>query len=138
MKTWKDENGDTWPCEKILVMVNHKLTTDQEDGLGGYNLVYLPEEIQGHLRNCGTDLEWLAWVAEWILNFCEEQDITEILCPAGSPAFMAIFAVKASKGRFTLIFSHSVREFKEETLSDGSVSKTNVFRHVEYLGVFPE
>jgi len=117
---------------QIAKMVNHVLTEEQLCDLKGYEIIELPNSIQDRLKNC-PDTEWeLGILAKDVLKFLEENQIYRVLSPAGSPAFCAIFS-RLCYTHITQIFSHSVREFTEEMLSDGSIKKTNIFKHKRYL-----
>ena len=116
---------------KILKMVNHPLTIDQLSELD-CEIVQLSESLSGQLQQCPDDLESLQTFVDEILNFAETQSVSAILAPGGSPAFMAIFCQNC---QFPLWFSHSVREFSEKVLSDGSVQKTNIFAHKKFIVV---
>jgi len=115
---------------KLLKMVNHELTESQE--IQGAEIVSLPESLKSELSQCGSDIDNLDKLANDIISFANENSLEGFILPGGSPAFNSIFSAKIA-GKFTQFFSHSVRDYKENRNADGSVSKTNIFRHVKWI-----
>ena len=118
---------------KIYVMVNHELTSDQLIGLNGYELVYPTEVIKKGLVNSPDDEQGLQSLVYEIVNYLNDQNINTVLCPAGSPIFMAMFAIVCNRYIINLMFSHSIRISNEVTNPNGSVTKSNVFKHIKYI-----
>ena len=121
--------------ERILKMVNHELTDAQIDDLGDVELVALPESLQSSLRQCYANIDNLRQLAYDIKNFCMDNNIYTTLSPAGSPAFNAIFSHFCRQYGITQKFSHSIRKFVETVNPDGTVSKTNIFKHICFIDV---
>lgn len=121
--------------KKLIKMVNHELTENQK--IQGAEIIELPKNLMPELKQCGSDITALNALANDIIEFAKENSAEGFILPGGSPAFNSIFSTKIA-GKFAQYFSHSVRDYKEVKNADGSVSKTNVFRHVEWIIITKE
>lgn len=121
----------------IVKMVNHELTEKQKYSIKGAEIIELPENLMSELKQCGSDITALNTLANSIIEFAKENFAKGFILPGGSPAFNSIFSAKIA-GKFDQYFSHSVRDYKEVKNADGSVSKTNVFRHIEWIIITKE
>jgi hypothetical protein len=120
---------------KIIKITNHSMTDEQIVGLKGWEVVELPEEIQGRLAQCGPDAARLIRLATDVIEFAQSEGANFIFGPAGSPAFCDIFSNLCRDAQIVIVFSHSVRESIETVKEDGTVVKTNVFKHVSFINL---
>lgn len=119
---------------KILSILNsaHALTQSQIDGLDRKfgvslaDLLRLPPDLQSQIDQSPSDFDSLLEVAEQTVRYALSQDVTHVLCPGGSPAFQATFAMEVRDTSLILLFSHSERVASEK---DGVKTSTFVHRH---------
>jgi hypothetical protein len=62
---------------------------------------------------------------------CEQSPFRAMI--GGAPFFMAPLEAALEDAGFRVVYAFSVRESAETVLPDGSVRKTNVFRHVGFI-----
>jgi hypothetical protein len=120
---------------KIIKLVNHPLTDEQKDGLRYFEIVELKDYWRSVLQNTPDNARDIQVKVNGLVKEIKELGIKFILSPAGSPAFNARLSIECEEEGITQIFSHSIREFKETVAPDGTVSKTNVFRHIKYINM---
>lgn len=124
--------------KKILNTMQHALTSEQETDLGGmfgkHQLQDLRDvnfELFKQLSNIAVDSN-LNDLANCLLEVARKFDI--VILPIGSPAFMFKFATKTPANMdITFLFAHSDRASIEKQNEDGTVTKTNIFKHVKFL-----
>ena len=131
---------------KVLICLNHKLQPTQLADLEGHDVSFLQTvdyDLFQRLGQCTdnhvnlfTDARRLHWHAK---------GYDAIILPVGSPAFMAALVsvfhtTEGSDLRFIhcVYFSHSVRETIESDGTDGTVIKTNVFKHLRFFNLAGE
>lgn len=126
--------------KKILNTMNHVLNDDQIADLSGmFNNVNVSDlrdvdnELFKQLSNIAVDSN-LNDLANSLLEVARKFDI--VILPIGSPAFMFKFATKTHANMdIVFLFAHSERVSIEKQNEDGSVTKTNIFKHVKFLVV---
>jgi hypothetical protein len=71
------------------------------------------------------------------MDYAASNSVDGFLLPGGSPAFNFILNSKISQKKmlYTVYFSHSVREYEETIQPDGTVSKTNIFKHKRWITI---
>ena len=139
--------------KKILNTMQHALTDEQIIDLNNMftqnnisNLRDVDNELFKQISNISVDAN-LNDLAEQLLNVAKEFDI--VILPIGSPAFMFKFATKIPPKvpsilfpnifnppvnmDLTFLFAHSDRVSVEKQNEDGTVTKTNTFKHVKFL-----
>jgi len=124
--------------KKILNTMAHVLTDEQIIDLNNMftqnnisNLRDIDSELFKQLSNINADSS-LNDLVNQLLSITKEFDI--IILPIGSPAFMFKFA-RRTKGIMdkNFLFAHSDRISIEKQNEDGTVTKTNIFKHVKFL-----
>lgn len=124
--------------KKILNTMQHALTDEQIIDLNNMftqnnisNLRDVDNELFKQISNISVDAN-LNDLAEQLLNVAKEFDI--VILPIGSPAFMFTFSRLTHFHRdIVFIFAHSDRISVEKQNEDGTITKTNVFKHVKFL-----
>lgn len=139
--------------KKILNTMQHALTDEQIIDLNNMftqnnisNLRDVDNELFKQISNISVDAN-LNDLAEQLLNVAKEFDI--VILPIGSPAFMFKFATKIPPKfpsilfpnifnppvnmDLTFLFAHSDRVSVEKQNEDGTITKTNIFKHVKFL-----
>jgi hypothetical protein len=125
--------------KKILNTMAHVLTDEQIidlnnmfDNVEVLDLRDVDNELFKQLSNIAVDSN-LNDLANQLLSITKEFDI--IILPIGSPAFMFKFARRthAKVDIITFLFAHSDRVSIEKQNEDGTVTKTNIFKHVKFL-----
>ncbi|MCK9235886.1 MAG: hypothetical protein M0P09_06175 [Acholeplasmataceae bacterium] len=124
--------------KKILNTMQHALTSEQETDLGGmfgkHQLQDLRDvnfELFKQLSNIAIDSN-LNDLANCLLEVARKFDI--VILPIGSPAFMFTFSRLTHFHRdIVFMFAHSDRVSVEKQNEDGTVTKTNIFKHVKFL-----
>jgi len=139
--------------KKILNTMAHALTDEQIIDLNNMftqnnisNLRDVDNELFKQLSNITVDSD-LNYLANWLLEVARKFDI--VILPIGSPAFMFKFATKIPPKfpsilfpnifnppvnmNLTFLFAHSDRISIEKQNEDGTVTKTNTFKHVKFL-----
>ena len=120
---------------KIIKLVNHELTSEQLDDLKCFEVVELPESWREILSQTPDNAGDINKVVSALVTKINSHGAEFVLSPVGSPAFAAALSIALEKEGIVQIFSHSVREFKEIRNADGSIAKTNVFRHIKYINM---
>lgn len=123
---------------KILNTMNHALNDEQIADLNNMfdNVEVLDlrdenNELFKQISNISVDAN-LNDLAEQLLNVAKEFDI--VILPIGSPAFMFTFSRLTHFHRdIVFMFAHSDRVSVEKQNEDGTVTKTNIFKHVKFL-----
>ena len=123
----------------ILNATAHVLTEEQIADLSksypGHKVFNLKDnnpDLFNKLTQTPADREELRNLARRLID--QAATYHRIIFPIGSPAFAYEFAVLADPViGDRILFAHSVREFVEEAQADGSVKKTNVFKHVKFF-----
>jgi hypothetical protein len=128
---------------KMLVLMSHSLTEDQKSDavrtFGINEFIQAPKEVLDLWGNVPPELghseleEYLKPVYEWIEKNVGNRDIVMVQGEMTS----TYLTVRRIKQKLTIYNVHCVaatsrREVVEETLPDGSVRKTAVFRHVRF------
>lgn len=126
---------------KVLSCLAHNLSPEQQAELQNHEINTLKAvhpELFGLLSQCPDDVQILEKAVFQLMRLSDSFDA--ILLPLGSPAFMFFFALQT--GLYNdprcfdkYFFAHSVRESKEEERPDGSIAKTNVFRHIRFFNL---
>jgi hypothetical protein len=117
---------------------SHKNTPDQ--GVEG-GFMYLPEDLQGALNQCPSEVGELEHLGRVLLAYASGQEVEggyDSVClyqPGGSPAFQFILGQLALRSRVSVAYAHSTRESVEEVLPDGGIKKVAVFRHKSWIFV---
>lgn len=134
--------------KKILNTMNHVLSNEQIidlnnmfDNVDVLDLRDVDNELFKQLSNITVDSD-LNYLANCLLEVARKFDI--VILPIGSPAFMFKFATKIPPKfpsifnppvnmDLTFLFAHSDRVSVEKQNEDGTITKTNVFKHVKFL-----
>lgn len=111
---------------KVLNISNHVLTSEQIEELRSKDLdeiVELPANLKAGWAQCkpSTYIDLCEEIGEFMVN-----NGIKYAHLAGFPAAIS-YMVSHMNGEF--IYAYSERESVEETQSDGSVIKRNVFKH---------
>lgn len=80
--------------------------------------------------NASVDLNALA---HSLIDTINMNNFNGVILPIGSPAFMYTLASRNDEICADKLFAHSERISKEVTNEDGSITKTNTFKHVKFL-----
>ncbi|NJM67306.1 MAG: hypothetical protein HC851_17340 [Acaryochloris sp. RU_4_1] len=136
---------------KILAVINHPLTTAQEEELD--EQIYLLKEIDpglaSALAECPGDHKELYDLAMRLYRLIQDNGYTKVIFPVGSPAFMWQFASLCThrqeqflgyhgglgyapdmeEQKFEVLFAHSERKSVQSIRPDGTVEKKTVFEH---------
>jgi hypothetical protein len=124
--------------KKILNTMAHALTDEQIIDLNNMftqnnisNLRDVDNELFKQLSNITVDSD-LNYLANCLLEVARKFDI--VILPIGSPAFMFTFSRLTHFHRdIVFMFAHSDRISVEKQNEDGTVTKTNTFKHVKFL-----
>jgi hypothetical protein len=112
-----------------------ELTT--EFGASVVLLKDLSPELQEKLNNTPSDAIDLRVLALELLSLSCKKEIDFMVQPGGSPAFQ--FTLGAAREDYPtapdVLYAHSERVSIDQHQEDGSVIKTSVFRHVEFIRV---
>jgi len=121
----------------ILNLTQHAATPDQK--LAG--VVDLPENerkiLEGLLTfsSLPTNSKMFATACE-IASFAKKYEVFQALI-GGAPWFMSMLETVLLSFQVQPLYSFSIRESAEKVNPDGSVVKSNVFRHVGFIEVKP-
>jgi len=124
---------------KILKLINHDLTEEQTKDLfkliPDMQLLELPTDLKKWTTQSPDSPNGINFAVGEIIGFIDQNKVDVVLLPAGSPAFMFVFAhrIKQDLPFVKCLFSHSVREFQETKRDDGSVKKINIFKHKKWM-----
>lgn len=148
--------GDFTMANRVLVnMTQHTLTTDQIDGFNGFNGiagdVYLTLEPNPACKQVVQKLltfetiptsETINDRAEKLAQMCigmvsanlpSEGEIYALI--GGAPYLMASLENALRERKIHPVYSFSERQSVETTMPDGTVKKSNVFKHVGFIEV---
>lgn len=131
----------------ILWCPVHTPTPEQLGDLKGFEIIRLEDispPLFRELANCPDEPQRLEEMAKRLSVLIKDKIYTKTVLPVGSPAFnfilpLALIREDAWYGadslgcRFHIMFSHSVKESVESHNSDGSVTKTSVFKHRKFI-----
>ena len=123
---------------KVLKVLNHALTDEQAKAL---NELYderviiddLPKEFATFLQNTPGNERRLYEEANALARYIARQGYDAVILPAGSPAFMFLFARASEDLSVAFLFAHSERQVVEKKRPDGSVEKTSTFKFVKWI-----
>ena len=128
---------------KALVILNHPLSPEQiEDlsrawGVGSDAIVSLPPELKTLWANISPEADdiQVCMYVQPVINWARSKDIGllpgDIIIIGGE--LVATLAVIAGMDKDILsVCATTRRESVEKTMPDGSIQKTNVFRHVRF------
>ena len=121
---------------RILNLTQHNATTDQKD----QGVFDLSPELRPHLQELLTfvslptkrDVQIRALnIVKWVLSNHIECEAAMI---GGAPFLMSELEFQLHLQRIKPLFAFSERVSEETTAPDGTVTKTNVFKHVGFVG----
>ena len=121
---------------RILNLTQHNATTDQKD----QGVFDLSPELRPHLQELLTfvslptkrDVQIRALnIGKWVLSNHIECEAAMI---GGAPFLMSELEFQLHLQRIKPLFAFSERVSEETTAPDGTVTKTNVFKHVGFVG----
>ena len=121
---------------KILNLTQHEATKEQieagviEPASKGYIRELLTFEELPSQKELERRAKELAWLAEAYRS----EGITKVMI-GGAPYFMSTLEKVLKEHGFTPLYAFSKRECIEEKRPDGSVKKTQVFRHIGFVEV---
>lgn len=121
---------------KMFLLFSHKLTNDQIIGakneLSCDKLIYLPENLQNIWSNVSPDKYEdikLSEIKYFLFENCQKGDFVLIQGEWGYTYNMVNFCKKLE---LIPVYSTTIRDSKEVLNSDGTISKTSIFKHVMY------
>lgn len=123
----------------ILNCLAHAFTPEQLQEIGDRSVTALKDrdpELFAILSNCPDEVGVLDSAVFRLMSIGDEFEA--VILPIGSPAFMFRFAAQLGLYKSPELFdryyfAHSVREAVDMPQPDGSVKKTNVFRHIRFF-----
>jgi hypothetical protein len=114
-------------------IIQHELNEAQLRDLEGERIITPSPEVAAAIQESPDNEKDIDLLASAIIGEVLSAKCDTILAPGGSPALMAAISIKAYMADISLKFSHSVREYSEVSASDGSVTKTNRFKHENWI-----
>lgn len=119
----------------LLNLTQHKTTKEQAEA----GVVDLPEDARGALCTLLTfeslpDMVQLEERAREVVKIAKLQHANKAMI-GGAPFFMGTLERHLKAAGFRVFYAFSRRESVEQTLTDGSVKKVNVFRHLGFVEV---
>lgn len=122
----------------------HNPTKEQLESLSdGYtNIVYLKDinaDLFQKICNSPSNTDGLFKLADDLISFISDYkseinaDNLHIVQPAGSPAFQYILGRLTSDEYINVVYAHSERVSVDEVQEDGSIKKTSVFKHKNWI-----
>ena len=120
---------------RIANATQHSATNEQITA----GVVELPIEVSEEIRTMLTfeeipSAEEIVHRAEKIAEMLKLQEFEKVMI-GGAPFFMGALEKALRERTIEPLYAFSKRESVEKTLEDGSVVKTNVFRHVGFVRV---
>jgi len=114
--------------KKILILMNHKLTDEQEKELKdqGYEIHYLPRKLQEKFSN--VDPSNVVCAAKEIADYVLNNDFDAVVLQ-GHNVLCAYLWYLLMKNNVRILYAHSKREVQEIPQEDGSVKKVSIFKH---------
>lgn len=122
---------------RLFLIFNHKLTNDQiksaRDQLNIDNFIYLPDELQKIWNTINPEgileMENLKMITDWMKSETVKSDYILIQGDFGATFYLVDFCFKND---LVPIYATTIREVIEKTEDNGTVKKTNVFKHINF------
>lgn len=118
----------------ILNLTQHEATPEQEEA----GVKDLPVRAREELKNLLTfnqipDREQLWDRAREVVKLAAEHQGHDQVMLGGAPFFMSVLEAELEDEGFTPMYAFSERVSMEQIQDDGSVRKTNVFKHIGFV-----
>jgi len=120
---------------KTCVILNHQLTAEQKNELGG-EIVEMPAELKKLWGTIPPDVprfevgKYLQPLWDWL-----EKEYPDRVVGQGEATAFALLLMRCCVFNTPLLVATSRRETVEEVMPDGSVVKKAIFKHVQFREV---